>query len=260
LTTNDLRPGVIFPALVVLFLALPKIADAADTVETWDVGATDVDYYLSFDGIGLGKKEKTVFGDLMLGYGLVDRFSAYLGTTLQANEYLTDGQANIYIGIFGTPVDTDHFDFDLFLDISLGGQDFDEFALSPALELNFDLDPMMRSWGMYLRIPMPIQGRKISSPVHPEPEGVEASFHLEGTIGTYYTVADGHQILLEYDMGIHPDPAQEERQVDIGTAALGYNVTLVDAIELINHFYLDIPQDNDPIAFGVMIGFIATLP
>ncbi len=46
----------------------------------------------------------------------------------------------------------------------------------------------------------------------------------------------------------------------MGGLALGYNVTLSESIELINQLYLDIPQRDDPVAVGLMIGFIATLP
>ena len=258
-----MKKSIVFVLLVAgacLLNAAPRPVLAADTVETWGVGATDVDFYLGLDGIGLGKYEKTVFGDIMLGYGLVERFSAYFGTTLQANEYFSDGFANVYMGIFGTPVETDHFDLDLFLDVSLGGPYFDEFAMSPSLELNVDLDPEMRSWGAYLRVPFPVQGRKIQPDEHPDSERFDVSFSLVATLGAYYTVADGHQILVEYDTRFHPDPEAQERQIDVGTIALGYNVVLVEAIELINHFYLDIPQDDKTTALGVMIGIITTMP
>ncbi|MCP4604699.1 MAG: hypothetical protein GY847_29960 [Proteobacteria bacterium] len=240
--------------------AVPRSALAVDTVETWDVGATDVDFYLGLDGLGLGKHEKTVYGDIMLGYGLVERFSAYVGTTLQGNEYFSDGSAGLYLGIFGTPVDTDHFDLDLFLDVSAEGSGFEQFALSPALELNIDLDPQMDSWGIYLRVPFPLQGRKLSSPDHEESDDFEASFHLESTLGTYYTIAEIHQILLEYNMGFHPKSDDGERDLDVGGLALGYNVLIIDSLELINQVFFDIPQDDESTAWGFMIGLIATMP
>ncbi len=251
---------VLVAAGVVLLSAASRPALTADTVETWDVGATDVEFYLGFDGVGLEKYEKTVYGDILLGYGLVERFSAYLGTTLQGNEYLSDGSAGLYLGIFGTPVDTNHFDFDLFLDISAAGEGFEEFALSPALELNLDVDPEMGSWGMYLRIPFSVFGRRVDSPDHEEPAGFDASFLLESTIGTYYTIAEIHQILLEFNMGFHPDPDDDERTMDVGGIALGYNVVIVDALELVNQVYFDIPQGDETPAWGFMMGIIATVP
>jgi hypothetical protein len=119
---------------------LPDDGKAADTVETWDMGATDVDFYTGFDGIGERSTNRTVYSDIMLGYGIIDRLSAYVGTTLQGNEFFGDSQARIYLGVFGTSVDTDHFNLDLFLDISAGGPALSEFRVAPAVELNYDLD------------------------------------------------------------------------------------------------------------------------
>jgi hypothetical protein len=209
--------------------------------------------------MGADKNARVVFGDMMLGYGLVDRFSAYLGATLEGTDAFSDSVTTHYIGVFGTPVDSDHVDLDLFLDFSAGGTD-QVFQIRPALELNLDEDPEMQSFGFYLRAPFPIYGRKVSSPLHPKGDEVETTFHLETTAGAYLTVAEGHQLLLEYDMGFHPKPATGERQVDVGGIALGYNVGLTDEIELIHQVYTDVPQDDEPVSWNVMAGFIATLP
>jgi hypothetical protein len=59
-------------ALIVVLMSgvlMPGVAWAADTVETWDPGAADVDFYLGFDGVGA---ERSVYGDIMVGYGHVD--------------------------------------------------------------------------------------------------------------------------------------------------------------------------------------------
>jgi len=231
-------------------------ARAADTVETWDVGATDVDFYGGFDGIGAD--ERSLYGDIMLGYGLVERFSAYLGTTLSASDHLTDGNADVYLGIFGTPLDTDHVDLDLFLDVGAGGDGFDEFSLTPSTELNVDLKPDLGLWGLYLRAGAPIYGRLESG----EDGAAEhhRAFDVELNPGTYLNLGAGHQILLEFDMAFHPKGGADEHTVDIGGVALGYNVVLTDPIELITQLYLDLPQAGERASVGVMVGFIATLP
>jgi hypothetical protein len=54
----------------VIAVLLTYPAQAADTVETWDVGATDVDFYLGFDGMGLDRYERTLSGEIMLGYNV----------------------------------------------------------------------------------------------------------------------------------------------------------------------------------------------
>ncbi|NOZ01560.1 MAG: hypothetical protein GXP54_06690 [Deltaproteobacteria bacterium] len=248
--------------VTISLLLLPGAVMAADTVETWDVGATDVDFYLGYDGIGLRRPDRTVFGDMMLGYGILDRFSAYLGMTLQGTDAFTDGTASLYLGIYGTPVDTDHFDLDLFLDVSTGGDGLKEFQVSPSLEMNFDLDPDLRTWGMYLRVGFPVYGRTVFPPGKPNTPEHEVAFHIETTAGTYWTVAEGHQLLLEYDMGLHPLPSDEVYGVNVGGVALGYNVCVVEdcALELINQVYFDIPQAGENFSVGIMMGFIATLP
>jgi len=136
------------------------------------------------------------------------------------------------------------------LDVSAG----ERFQLRPALELNFDADPEMRTWGLYLRAPPPIYGRKFDTG---EPH---ATFHLEATTGGYVRVAAAHQVVLEYDMTYHLDPGEDERRTEIGSVALGYNVTLSDAVEIINQVALDIPQGDEKPSVGLMTGLIATLP
>ena len=245
-------------AALILFTGRP--APAADTVETWDIGATDLDLYVGFDGIGLQKYEKTIYGDIMLGYGLIDRFSAYLGAALQGNEFFADGRAGIYLGIFGTPVETKHFDFDLFLDFAAGGRGMRDFQVAPALELNFDIDPDMRSWGLYLRAAFPVGGSEASAPGGEGSVDCETVFHIEPVIGMYYTIAEKHQILLEFDFAVHPLAGGDERTAEVGGFALGYNVTLCDAIEMINEVYVDIPQGREKPSLNIMTGLIATMP
>lgn len=236
-------------------------AFAADTIETWDVGATDLDFYLGVDGIGRPKHERETFADMMLGYGLIKRLSAYFGTTLQCNEYLGDGSGTIYMGMFGTLAETNHFDLDLFLDVRLGGDAFSELQVTPQVELNFDLDPQMRSWGVYLRAGIPIYGQKILASTNSGDLKYRTNIGFATTLGTYWTVSQGHQILLEYDMGIHPKPnTNSETETEIGGVALGYNVRVHDSIELINQIHIDIPQEGEPVAAGIMIGMIATMP
>jgi hypothetical protein len=226
---------------------------AADTMETFDVGATDVEFYTGVDGLGLPSDERIAFGDMMLGYGLVERLSAYFGTTLEGSGAFTDGCSTHYMGLFGTPFDTNHLDLDLQLDMASGGPE-QRLEIRPALELNVDADPEMRTWGLYLRTPLPVYGRKFQTGEQ------HATFHLESTLGAYVHLADGHQLLMEYDMAFHPDPQDGERRTDVGGAAFGYNVTVSDEIELINQVFVDIPQAGEKVSVSLMAGLIATLP
>jgi hypothetical protein len=239
----------------VLCAAGAGTAHAADTVETWDVGATDVDFYLGFDGISAD--EGSSFGDIMLGYGILDGFSAYLGTTLEGNEHLAEGSSTLYFGIFGTALNTDHFDLDVFLRVASGG---DELQLAPALELNWDLDPEMRTWGTYLRARVPLYGHEVPSPGPSLTMEQDATYHVETCVGAYRTLGESHQVLVEYNVDFHPASHEDVRSVDHGGVALGYNVMLTDSVELINQVYVDVPQGDEAVAYGVMTGFIATLP
>ncbi len=247
-----------FLSFCVTAVASGGAARAADTTETFDVGATDAELYMGFDGIGNQGGEGALYGDILLGYGLVEGFSAYLGTTLSASEFFTDGNADVYLGIFGTPIDTDHLDLDLFMDVAAGGGGFDEFTVTPATELNVDVRPDTGLWGLYLRAGVPIYGHIEES------EGGDLEHRrtadVELTPGTYWTLAERHQILLEYDMALHPAPSPDERAVDVGGVALGYNVAIAGPIELVTQVYLDIPQQDEPATVGVMAGFIATMP
>jgi hypothetical protein len=249
------RPSLLL--IVGIWMSLPvHSARAADTVETWDVGATDVDFYLGFDGIGRARYERSVYGDMMLGYGLVDRLSAYVGTTLSGIELFSDGSADLYVGIFGTPLDTDHFDLDFFLDVGAGGPEFSAFTVTPAIEVNVDIEPDRALLGMYGCVGVPLFGR----PTEDDPTEHVFVADVVTTVGTYLTILEHHQLLLEYDMLFRTRLAEGEDTVEVGGVALGYNVVAHDAIELINQVYLDIPRSGEPVAVGFMVGFIATLP
>jgi len=240
-------------AVLAFVSALTAGVSASDTMETFDVGATDVEFYTGADGLGLPSDERAAFGDMMLGYGLVERISAYFGTTLEGSGAFADGSSTHYLGLFGTPFDTNHLDLDLQLDMASGGPE-QRLEIRPALELNVDEDPEMRTWGLYLRTPLPVYGRKFQTGER------HATFHLESTLGTYVQLADGHQLLAEYDMAFHPDPQDGERRTDVGGAAFGYNVAVSDEIELITQAFVDIPQAGDQVSVSLMAGLIATLP
>ncbi len=240
-----------------VLLLLCPLARAADTVESFDVGVSDLEFYGGFDGIGPDGVDRAQYGNLVLGVGIVEGFSAYVGTTLQANEHFAEGVAGLGVGVFGTPLDSSHVDLDLILDVGLAGPGFDEFELSPGAELNLDVTPDQGTLGFYLRIGVPISGR----PVSDEAEGeFQPAFAVALEPGVYVSLGDRHQLLLEYDMALHQRIDPEERSSEIGGLALGYNVALSESFELINQACLDIPQVDERASVGVMVGFVATLP
>lgn len=238
----------------------PSSANAADTVETFDVGATDRELYMGMDGIGNRRAESGVFGETVLGYGIVDGFSAYVGTALEANGNFAEGGAGLAFGAFGTAIDTDHFDLDLILDMGAGGEGFGEFSLAPSVEINFDASPEMSTWGVYVRAGVPVYGQTIHDQTREGQQDQQTVYSLELNPGAYLTIAEGHQILVEYEMAVHPKAPQDDHMTEIGGIAVGYNLAFGDSIELISQFYTDIPQAGEQSSFGVMTGFVATLP
>jgi len=242
---------------------LPNEARGADTIETFDIGSTDLEYYLGLDGIGLGAGERTVSSAVVLGYGIVDRFSGYLSATMQSDDQFGQGLAGLSMGVFGTPLDTRHFDLDLMLDSGISGAGLSEFSLTPGIEINIDASPDHASWGTYLRTGMPIYGGSSHGGPHhtdlSDAGRMKRTFSLCLNPGAYVTVASGHMLFLEYDMSVHYRKV-DGRSWDSGGLALGYNAALWDSIELISQLYLDLPQDDERFSAGVFIGFIATLP
>lgn len=252
------RPaGPLGPALAVLaVLAPPAPARAADTVETWGLGASDVELYFGTDGVR--GDEPAVHGELTLGYGLVERLSAYLGVTMAGDETLGTGSHELYFGLFGTPIDTDHFDADLFLNL----QQADGLQVEPAVEFNLDVEPDLAAWGVYLRVGVPVHGREgLQAGGVAEPHR-DRTFHVEINPGLYWAVTEGHQLFAEYDMALHPESRRPEDPpaAEVGGVALGYNVGLGESIELVNQIGWDLPQGGERASFGVMTGLIATLP
>lgn len=258
-------------SIIILGLSLILITSAplyaVDTIETFDPGASDFEFYAGFEGIGLDKYQKGISTEIALGYGLIENFSAIVGVAASSNEYFNNGEAELGLGIFGTPLDTDHFDLDLKLNAAIGGTGLTNFSLTPGLELNFDLKPDMALWGMYLIIDESLSGRDESVEDDPTTPNVDESNEkyvfapvTVVAIGTYYTIAEKHQLLLQFDSEILNNPASGEDTFILGGIALGYNVVLNDYIELINEVSFDIPQSGEDFSAGINIGIVVSLP
>jgi hypothetical protein len=239
---------------------------AADTTETFGIGASDFELYLGFDGAGLGKYEKTVSAAALVGFGFMDRFSGYVTAFAEGNEYFSEGGGGAGFGIFGTPVDTNHFDLDLFLDSGFGEG---EMHIAPAVELNLDAKPDLGLCGLYLRAAEVLEGRDDS--VEDDPATDTDETHEKHTfapttsltVGAYVTIAEIHQILVEYDVGFHHGlndaPEGKPKVVEHGGVALGYNVVVSEHFEIISQVSVDIPNDGEKVAAGFMVGMIASM-
>jgi hypothetical protein len=253
---NSTHGALAVTALTAL-LFWPQPAAAVDTVEIWEPGATNLDFYTNYNGLGLSRSERELGSEIMAGFGVINGLSAYLGAAMGADELFSQGSGEIFAGIYGTPFDSDHFDLDLFLDFRLGGAGLGEFQVAPAVELNFDVAPDLQLWGMYLVVAAPVYGRTVGEA---DATTTEVATHLETTLGTYVTIAERHQILLDYEMAWRPMAAADETDIEVGSIGLGYNVFLTPALELITEVRFDIPQEDEAFSVGFMVGFIGTMP
>lgn len=247
----------VLPALPLALAAIwPADALAADTVETFDPGAANVELYFGFDGLGTSRADGSVIGDVVVGYGVADRLSAYLATSLQANGYLTNGQPRLCFGVIGTPVDTERFDLDLLLDVGAGGDGLSRLSVAPGVEANLDLDSPAGPWGLYLRASVPFDGEG-----HVKSDGsigYHTGHRFELNPGIHWAPREGHQLLAEYALAWIPGRNDEPGFWENGGAALGYNVAVSETLELITQ--ASVAPVGDRRAAGVMLGFIATIP
>ena len=241
------------PALVTALALLGATPTrAADTVEPFEVGASNVELYLGRDGPADSSGRGIVWADMLLGFGLVDGVSAYLGTTLAASDALLDSGNDLYLGLFGTAADSEHVDVDLGFQLLRVGETDGPLEAMPFVELNIDVAPDLAVAGTYLRLGAPVYG-------HTEDGRRTTGTHVSIQPGAYVTLGDRHQLLVEVDAEAHvlgPDP---DRLVP-GVVALGYNLTLSPALEVITQVSAGLPKGDEPIAFGASVGLIASLP
>jgi len=244
-------------ALVLALVAAPP-ARAANTIQNFDEGASYFEGHLAFDGIGLSDLEMQWTVQGILGFGITDSISAYIGVTGTANEVFGAGTLTGNLGVFWNPLDTDHVDLDLLLDIGAGTRGF---TLSPGIELNLDIKPERALTGLYIVMWESFTGRDESvkdNPATPYKDEAVSKFTLAPStslsLGTYLTLAERHQLHVVFDMTFRHNAASTEKANDVGGIALGYNIMLTDQIELINQVYLDIPQDSESFSVGLSVG------
>lgn len=239
------------PALLLaLVAALP--ARAAGTLDTWAPGATDVESSMGLSGLGHGRAAQGLAGDLLLGYGVAERFSAYLGLALQANGYLADAEPGLRLGAFATVIDTALFDLDVGLELGACGPGLARLHLLPAVELNLDLDTSLGRAGTYLRAGLRLSGAGA---------GAEAAtaLQLQLTPGLYWIPRDGHKLVVESGgLARFAGPEGPGRWEHAG-ATLGYNRVLTPQLELITQVTLAPRADDGALAFGALVGFVATV-
>ena len=243
-------------AMTLLLLASTGAAQAADTLETWDEGAVDLELSGGVDGLGPAIDERAPFGAALVGVGALDRFSLWAGLGLQADATLGEPRVHPALGAFGTPLDGNHADVDLGVELVLADDD-GHFRAKLFAELNLDFDADRSSAGFYARAGVVVHGFGLRdrASTHAAAEG--AALELEP--GLYAALAEGHELLAEVDMAVHAAGASDGHSFEVGAVHLGYNALVDEALEIVSEASFDVPQGDERWAFGCSLGLIATI-
>lgn len=207
--------------------------------------------------MGLARGQRELSHEFILGYGVGEWGSVYVGSNLTSDQQDFATDTDLLTGIMVTVLDGSHLDLDLMLDLGAPSHDLKALRWAPSIELNYDDDPDMASWGVYLRTG--IEGRRERG----EFEGDARSWHERSDFGVnpgaYLRLSERHELLIEYDqtIALGEGRAADENGSGIG---LGFNLLLSDSVELISQIHRDFPRAGDRARLGLSVGFIATLP
>jgi hypothetical protein len=201
-----------------------------DTLETFDIGFTDFEYYHSTSN--LSKDKKVYSNEVHFGIGITSMFSAHYGVITEKSNDVVD-LVNSF-GFLLTPLNTEHFDIDVYLDLDSG------YTTLIGFEFNYDLKDDLALAGLYFRPEIILNNGY---------NGYNLVF------GSYYTFLEDMQLLLEFDVN---QPSEED--FNIGGITIGFNYSFLEKLELITEFNIDIPQNNEEVNYSLMLGFLATLP
>ncbi len=238
---------------VCLVFTVCQPAWAADTIETWDQGAADFEIYFGTDEIGGPASEHKISSTALMGWGLAERFSAFMSLGTESDSFLNNSEGELDFGFFGTPLDTKNVDLDLGFILKLAGPGLSETTATPFFEINLDSARQENPYGIYLRGMIDISG------TYTENQQPIRNVDMNFTLGTFYTLYPGQQLFLEYDATFKDEPDPEESSFENGSLALGYNLMLNETLELITEARLNIPLENEKTSVGFFVGLIATL-
>lgn len=232
-------------------------AEALDTTEPYGSRVVDLEYYLGYGGVGLAPSQRELSHEFILGYGLGQRTSLYVGSDLSSDQKDFAVDTELLAGFMGTLVDRPHFDLDLMLDLAVPSKELGALRWAPSIELNYDADATMASWGLYLRTG--IEGRRERGEFGKNSRSWQERTNFWLNPGAYWHLSDRHELLIEYDqiIALGSDRSAEE---DTKGIAVGYNFLLSDTFELISQIHRDFPHAGNRARVGVSVGFIATLP
>jgi len=234
--------------------ALAANAFAGDTVELIDPNTLEVDPTFTIDNIHDGKPSAGI--ELGLVYGVMEGLNV-TGTVGYGSDIgLAGGGVGFGVGLVTTPVDTDMFDLDVMVDFDWDGG----FVITPGVELNIDLEPDQAFLGFYLRLGLPIYGGfKADADEGADDDGVETDIAFNFALGAYYTVMEGHQIILEGGATIAELAENLGKTHTDGYVSLGYNAELTDNFELITEVAVHMDNDADDVYAAISVGGVFSM-
>lgn len=243
----------IVAGLISWMLLMPLGASALDTTETFDVGFTDVELYFGAEGIGKGDDSAYSFTPL-LGIGLIDRLSLAIETSWNVMPKFYGSISDITMTIFGTPVDTEIFDLDLWVGASDNFIDDGKFSTFVGGEINVDFKPA----GFYIRPDFGwtktiAESEEMGETAEEQAEVEEVLvYSIVGAVGAYANVGEKIQIFAEYGQTFERTKDDYE---DVGKYfAVGLNWAFLETTELITE--VGWSTDNEEDSYFASIGFI----
>lgn len=230
-------------------------AFAGDTTELLDDGALEITPTVSLQNLHDGKPGFS--SEIGVGYGVMDFLTASVGIGFSSDEALANAGAELNLGLLTTPLDTDMFDIDFMVDFTYDGG----YTVTPAFEFNFDLDPDMSSWGLYVRLGLPVYSGEVAKADNAAETEIKSDLGIDFTVGSYLTLGD-HQFVVEGGF-VQSDVAENLGENTTGDAfvSLGYNVMITDSFELTTELAFAIPaNDDDEFSAALTIGGIFGIP
>jgi hypothetical protein len=226
---------------IIVTMILAGSLYALDTTEPYNLGFSDIELTGSYCGCGLERNERTLGWEGLIGVGITERFSVSAIYAMESDDYLVTRDNEFVFELFYTAVETEQFDVDVFGNTGTGG------GYGLGLELNLDFP----SFGFQLAAEEGMENK--------ETPDDELLFTTVLAPLAFYNLSESMQLLAGIDFSIAHNALQGEKSFTVGSAALGYNIGLLDALEWLVHVGVNIPQDDEDVSFGFALQFIATL-
>lgn len=250
---------IVFALSSLSFLMFANNAFAVDTTELLDKGVVEVAPTTGLANIHDGKPGW--MSDIALAYGVADFMTISTTFAMGSDIALLNSEAlgfGFDFDVLFTPVDTDHFDIDFHVDFGWDGG----YTIAPGLEFNFDSDNEMSGFGAFVTLDFPIfSGIKVGQEDKEPEDAVKTDFNIEWSLGLYYNIMEGHQLLVAGGMAIENVAKKlADEATYVGNVALGYNVELFENFELVNEVAIEIPKGGDDVSASITVGAIIDLP